>query len=491
MPTSTLTSTPTPPEQPPVASNQDHRQRRSQSPSQARERVPSPDGTTYEDGDVEIVLRLRIPEDATPSHNIGPLFVSHRVKWDVLISNLDGHYSELRCSLPIHLLAKEVLDETLAATNATRTALLGEGHGAQQVQEVVLPAYHDHIRDRVALVELPEHALAVNPLNATAASMPTTPEEEGEPLVPLSSSYGASSTMARPSAHSDVPRVSSMPDASERGRLGRQGASRAPTGTVEPPSSELYLSLGRRPDPPTSTTSPESGSHPPSQSSSRASSPERSGDHPSGKSSRHGFSLKPFTMFKSKASSTPSSSNPGSRPGSRPGSSKGRSGSQQRHRSTFSHSSSGLSVPSSPEPLPPPPIPIPAGMPMPRSRNYLSASNSPTSTQTSAVSTAPSDYYYYDTVPDYAFAAQCFLGGGITPLSSFRGLPSYDQAQRSRAGSPQTTTVGTVDSAESSGSALAMSSSRRRSGSGNAGRRSPTTRRSNEQEQRRPSQIPE
>ncbi|KAG8815525.1 hypothetical protein FRC18_001457 [Serendipita sp. 400] len=126
-------------------------------------------------------------------------------------------------------------------------------------------------------------------------------------------------------------------------------------------------------------------------------------------------------------------------------------------------------------------------MPMPRMRNYYSAGNSPTSTQTSAVSRATSDYYSYDLVPEYAFAAQGFLGGGITPLSSFRGLPSYDQAQRSRAGSPQTTTIGTVDSAESStsgsgsGSVLAMASSRRRSGSSNAGKRSP--RRSAEQPQ--------
>jgi hypothetical protein len=66
---------------------------------------------------------------------------------DVLLSNLDGHYSELRCSLPIHLLAKELLDETLVATNANRTALLGENHGVL-VQEIVLPAYQDHLRDR-------------------------------------------------------------------------------------------------------------------------------------------------------------------------------------------------------------------------------------------------------------------------------------------------------------------------------------------------------
>jgi hypothetical protein len=73
--------------------------------------------------------------------------ISIEIFRDILISNLDGHYSELRCSLPIHLLAKEVLDETLVATNANRTALLGESHGAL-IQEVVLPAYHDHLRDR-------------------------------------------------------------------------------------------------------------------------------------------------------------------------------------------------------------------------------------------------------------------------------------------------------------------------------------------------------
>lgn len=37
-----------------------------------------------ESEDTEVVMRMRIPIDVTPSHNIAPIFVSHRVKWRVL-----------------------------------------------------------------------------------------------------------------------------------------------------------------------------------------------------------------------------------------------------------------------------------------------------------------------------------------------------------------------------------------------------------------------
>lgn len=419
---------------PPSAPNSPPPRRLSSGSESSYLRAASPQGSDGENEDVEMIMRMRIPTDATPSHNIGPVFVSHRIKWDVLISNLDGHFSELRCSLPIHLLAKEVLEETLAATNATRTALLGEDHGVQ-VQEVILPAYHDHIRDRVAIAGLTEHALATNPLNAM--STPATPE--ANLVASLPSSYGASSNMPAQIASSAVPRVTSLPDASERGRL---RGSRAATALPDPHASELYLSLGRRPDTANSQGA-EGGSHPPSQSSSRASSPDRMGDGSgSSRASRHAFSIRPLTsVFKSKASSSASSSNPNSRPGS----------SHKKHRATFSRSSSGISAPSSPEAIPP--------LPLPRSRG----SNSPTSTQTSAATSATTNStveYYYDAVPSYAFAAQGFLGGGITPLTSLRGLPSYNEAQRSRTGSPQTSTVNSAASQDSSSSG----GSRRRSG---------------------------
>jgi len=41
----------------------------------------SPTSDDNESEDVEIIIRMRIPTDATPSHNIAPVFVSHRIKW--------------------------------------------------------------------------------------------------------------------------------------------------------------------------------------------------------------------------------------------------------------------------------------------------------------------------------------------------------------------------------------------------------------------------
>lgn len=36
-----------------------------------------------EGDDIEMVMRMRIPMDATPSHNLAPVFITHRVKWYV------------------------------------------------------------------------------------------------------------------------------------------------------------------------------------------------------------------------------------------------------------------------------------------------------------------------------------------------------------------------------------------------------------------------
>jgi hypothetical protein len=34
-----------------------------------------------ESEDVEIIMQMGIPTDATPSHDVGPVFISHRIKW--------------------------------------------------------------------------------------------------------------------------------------------------------------------------------------------------------------------------------------------------------------------------------------------------------------------------------------------------------------------------------------------------------------------------
>jgi hypothetical protein len=94
-------------------------------------------------GDEELTAKvyLRIPLSATPSHSSSvstssaysshdvryplPLTVSHKVRFSVLLSNLDGHTSELRCALPAHILDEHLLREARAATRMTREILLG------------------------------------------------------------------------------------------------------------------------------------------------------------------------------------------------------------------------------------------------------------------------------------------------------------------------------------------------------------------------------
>lgn len=280
----------------------------------------------------------------------------------------------------------------------------------------------------------------------------------------LSSSYGPSSTLNEQFRNSNVPRIASMPDTSDRGRRGGMYL------RSEEQSSELYLSLGRQraamhPDAP--------GSQPASQPSSRASSPERM--------ERRGpfGGIRPLTsVFKSKGS-TPSNSTP-------PPSGSGR---KRAHKFSLSRTSSNpSSTPSSPDPMQHYPLPLSRSSNSPTSTQMSSLpSSSVQSSMTSSAGTAttgPSLADYYDAVPEYAFAAQGFLGGGITPLSALRGLPSYDQAQRSRGVSPVTS--GTSGTSSTSGG-----SRRRRSVTGR--RLSEEERRSNErriEEERQSNEVP-
>ena len=112
----------------------------------------------------------------TPSHNVEPIFISHRIKWIIVIHNKDGHLSELRCSLPIIVLDGALLEESREFTMAARRLLLrtsgfenvlirggergsedeaDEGAGVDGEEGQVeadreLPSYPAHVRDRVA-----------------------------------------------------------------------------------------------------------------------------------------------------------------------------------------------------------------------------------------------------------------------------------------------------------------------------------------------------
>lgn len=119
--------------------------------------------TDFELSDEEIATKLEIslPLCTTPTHTLEPIITSHRIRWSILMDNPDGHTSELRCSLPLHILDYRLLDEAKSATVETRRLLLGgpevpEEGGPDHEQ---LPSYPSHIRDRIANMYLPDQAV--------------------------------------------------------------------------------------------------------------------------------------------------------------------------------------------------------------------------------------------------------------------------------------------------------------------------------------------
>jgi hypothetical protein len=132
------------------------------------------------DDEVDTMITIPIPTWTTPSHNVHPVYVTHKIKWSCAISNPDGHVSELRCALPIHILPNAVLEEAQTASAGTRALLFGGQ--AEEATQVDLPSYNDHVYDRVA----------------NAALGPTT-------------SYVASGNRTPHSAHSGTPPASRGP----------------------------------------------------------------------------------------------------------------------------------------------------------------------------------------------------------------------------------------------------------------------------------------
>jgi len=114
------------------------------------------------------------PQTVTPSHMIDPIHIAHRIRWSIYISNRDGHISELRCSLPVHILDGLELEEARACSLPSRRMMLstiglGSGSDTPEGEEVEdgdsreeadreLPSYTAHVRDRVANMFLPDNA---------------------------------------------------------------------------------------------------------------------------------------------------------------------------------------------------------------------------------------------------------------------------------------------------------------------------------------------
>ncbi|KAJ1304789.1 hypothetical protein OPQ81_005925 [Rhizoctonia solani] len=262
------------------------------------------------DEEVDTSLHITLPSSTSPSSTVEPILSLYKVKFSVIISNLDGHTSELRCALPIHVMDPRLAEEVRLATNATHNLLFGSENTGES-QNIDLPSYQAHVLDRIAVADVSQPTRTVsNPLSRANSS--------GN-LAGMMSPNG-SHNHSNPGGHFSS-RGGTTPGASIPNSPG-------PAVPLDAVDSELLLSLGVQPSGPSSSsnTPPESrresragsrihsraGSRAGSRANSRANSPER-GQHNHGgidghklagalHSNRSGFfhlpsSMKPFTPF--------------------------------------------------------------------------------------------------------------------------------------------------------------------------------------------------
>lgn len=361
--------------------------RPSPAPNRGDPSSSSPDRAPIDIGEQEIVttLELPLPTTLTPSHAVEPVLISHRLRWNILLSNPDGHVSELRCSLPVHILDHSVLEDARAATRVTRRLLFGLEAAQEGGDEIQLPSYPSHVMDRV-----PDDEQATAALANAGNSGSVTPTELDWVNTQLLSEGQRSQTASPPDS-----------------RIASRASSRAP--------------------------SPERR--------------ERERGH-------HGFfsSLKPFTKVTSPFGNH----------------SRQNDGLSQAHADNNSNnvnesSSSSLSLTLSPShgsaietiSIPLTPNSSQPGTPSsshPSSYNLvsqrrppsasISGNSSPRNASIALPNTLDDEVAVLSRVPHYGIASRGFLSG-ITPISSLRGLPSYEEASR-----PSRTTAASPVSSE-------------------------------------------
>ncbi|KAI0663457.1 hypothetical protein C8Q70DRAFT_907006 [Cubamyces menziesii] len=424
---------------------------------------PSTETTDEIATDVVTTLNITVPIHATPSHSLEPIQVTHRIRWSILIGNLDGHTSELRCSLPIHVLDHRLADEARAATLATRRLLLGSSdvEGGQAVLDEnpeedpeALPSYPSHVRDRVANAYLPDSA-TLRVANAWVVNgiSPTIPERSAQTPSGAPAPFSQSSSgMQSPAAYETwqvgpglprPPRSEHLPHEPQPG-----------SHPLEWVNTELLLSLGRE-APEAPPTLPVQRSTPPSRTPPESIQPSRHGSRfPSRRGSRANSRANSRAASPERGSSSDlGSSEARSVPGDGSNNANGlhvRSASQEtfvHSHSTASRNMHGLfhiamkpftslsstfslgSRSSSHANL--------QALHQQQQQQQHSANasgmHSPTGTGASTPAHPPEPmttqemlHHAFTQVPDYDMASRGFLGGGITPLSSLRDLPTYE-----------------------------------------------------------------
>ncbi|KAG9049299.1 hypothetical protein FS837_010719 [Tulasnella sp. UAMH 9824] len=386
------------------------------------------------DNELDTCIKFKIPVWTTPSNLTEPITVNYKLKWSITLSNLDGHTSELRCALPLHILSHHLLDEARAASMQTRAILFG----AEDVEptQTILPSYAAHIQDRIAnaLDAVTPARLAPNPLHnldgllASAGAGPSSHRGRAP------ASHSTTLPSAGPSTPGEEVPAPELVDTGLLLSLGESAAFLRNTAAVSAATPAMGSPLSR-----TETTPPDSrrssfrmgsrvggGS---SRTSSRATSPEppepaelpavassssAGGSGASG--SKSFFSLKPFTNLANKIASAnsksmsqihnPAASSSASNPASNPASpkllsralgSRSRPPSNSNLRAEFAAAASASS--------------------------NAAPSQQPPANQLEMLSDLLSR------VPNYERATQGFLGGGVPPLDTYAGLPTYNEVE--------------------------------------------------------------
>ncbi|KAI3613232.1 arrestin domain-containing protein [Moniliophthora roreri] len=395
---------------------------------------PLPSGFELSQDDIVTYINTPLPPHAiTPTHGLDPIHVSHRVRWSILILNPDGHTSELRCSLPLHLLDWRLLDEARTHTAATRRLLIGGGQAEEdEDEENDLPSYNAHVRDRVANMYLPESATMRVPVGACSSSAArsgaSSPMEShggldstsldwvnSELLLSMDEEYEGAGASPQPqfqSMPSSLYGNTSAAHSHSTSNSHSYGHSPIPTPPDSRPPSRGRLS--RSHSMPTSRrTSPERHHHHHHESEGSVSA-GGTYIHSGNQASRNVHQL--FKASMKPLTSLSSSFGFGSRSGSH--GSLASLVSHQASTSPYAHYASG---PSSSRPGSSHSHSA-SGSHSPRILPLSPGSGAPTPPLSSSPRTPD-----LNTVPDYRTASRGFIGG-VPPLSSMRGLPSYEES---------------------------------------------------------------
>ena len=378
------------------------------------------------EGDIATKLKISLPLCTTPTHSLEPVITTHRIRWSIDISNPDGHSSELRCSLPLHILDYRLLDEAKSATEHTRRLLLG---GPEMPEEhnpdLELPSYPSHTRDRIANMYLPDQAVlrVTNPwIHQGISPVQLDSDQDGRHSsevtsgthTPIEAHY-----VSRPTGHGDS--------------------------DLEYVNSELLLSLSERvpPPPPIETMASPPESAPSSRSVSRRASraPSRAQSRPPSPADREREPSHQLHSRRSSSSGTAGTHSPDATPSTylheNNAASRNLHGLFHTTMKPLTSLTSSFALPRhhthTPPPLSPHPHPRHPGTTMAAA---ATATSSPSSAlpRTVPVTSHSLLHRAFTEVPDYGIASRGFLGG-VTPLETLQGLPSYEEAaatQRSR-----------------------------------------------------------